>query len=308
MPEPAQVTVAVTTCGRPEALARCLEGVASGTARPGEVIVVDQAPSEGSRATAAGAALAVRHLEQPRLGLSAARNLALASATGAILALTDDDCVPDAGWLEALTGALGRDPAPTAVTGPILPLGPQAEGMYFVSGRSSLRAEDFRGRVLPWHVGSGGNFAVPVALLRAFGGWDVRLGTGTPGQAGEDAELFNRMLRAGMTLRYEPGAVVRHEWQTRERRLATRRSYGFGVAAVCGMSLRRGDTFALQMLASYVRTHARELAHGARSHDPGAVNEHRRALMSLPAGLLYGLRSGPVRKSVPSVEPLLLRA
>lgn len=298
---PVDVTVAVTTCGRPAALLRCLEGLARGSVLPGEIIVVDQAPSEDSRAAAERAGLRVRRLEQPRLGVSAARNLALKSATGAVLALTDDDCVPDALWVEALTAAFSRDPAPVAVTGPIMPLGPAPEGMYHVSGRPGLRAREFHGRVLPWHVGSGGNFAARVGLLRSHGGWDERLGPGSPGRASEDADLFYRLLQAGVTLCYEPGAMIRHEWQTWERRLSTRRDYGFGLSAMCGLSLGRREGFALRMLVSYVSMHVRKLARGLRARDRTVVAQHARALTSVPGGLLYGLRAGR-RRAAPSIE------
>ena len=91
-----RVTVAVATCGRSEALARCLAGLRAQNAPADELLVVDQAPSAEARAVARSAG--ARYLEQPRLGLSASRNLALAEAAGDVLAVTDDDCVPDPAW------------------------------------------------------------------------------------------------------------------------------------------------------------------------------------------------------------------
>src|SRR5437870_10592263 len=76
------ITVAVATCGRPTSLARCLEALASGTTQPGETIVVDQAPSPVTRRVVEQCGIeGARYLEQPRLGTSAARNLALAVAS-----------------------------------------------------------------------------------------------------------------------------------------------------------------------------------------------------------------------------------
>ena len=54
--QPAGITVAVATCGRPQSLARCLEALASGTVLPSEVIVVDQAAAAGGRAVVSAAA------------------------------------------------------------------------------------------------------------------------------------------------------------------------------------------------------------------------------------------------------------
>jgi GT2 family glycosyltransferase len=268
------------------------------------VIVVDQAPSEEARAvTAASEVPAVRYLEQRRLGLSASRNLALGSASEPVLAVTDDDCVADLSWLAALAAALERAPRSGAVTGPVLPLGEGPPGTFAISLRESDTAVDHAGRVIPWNVGSGGNFAARVSVLRSCGGWDERLGVGSRGQAGEDADLFYRLLLTGAVVRYDPGAVVRHEWQTRARRLATRWSYGYGVGAMCGLALARGDLYALRMLAVYSRLHVRPLFGGLRRGDRTQIAEHARALASLAPGLGYGLRAARRPRSPSSGAP-----
>jgi GT2 family glycosyltransferase len=305
----AEITVAVATCGRPASLARCLEALARGTTLPRETIVVDQAPSPDSRRVVEQCRIArVRYLEQSRLGVSASRNLALAAASGVVLAVIDDDCAPDPGWLTALAAAFDRAPKPAAVTGPILPLGVQPPGTYAISLRTDARAVDYRGQVLPWIAGSGGNFAARRDVLRRHVGWDERLGPGSPGKAAEDADLLYRILRDGGIVRYEPAARVRHEWQTWARRLATRSSYAQGVGALCGLWLRRGDGFALRMLAAYAKDHRKALASAARRGDRRAITEHLRALAGLLPGLNYGLRLGQgVERSAPAVAPLPLR-
>lgn len=286
------VTVAIATRGRPEALAGCVRAVAAQTAPADELIVVDQAPSEAARDATLGAGHpAARYLEQEQRGLSASRNLALRETATDLLAVTDDDCAPDPGWLEAVIAAFARGPAPAAVTGPILPLGDGAPGMFVVSLRRSEAPADHAGRVLPWAVGSGGNFAASVPLLREGGGWDERLGAGSPGRAAEDSDLIYRLLRRGLVIRYEPGAVMRHAWQPLERRLDTRWSYGYGIGAMCGIWLRRGDAGALRMLAGYGRMHVRPLLGGLRHADSLRIREHVRALVSLAPGLAHGLRA-----------------
>jgi GT2 family glycosyltransferase len=290
------ITVAVATCGRPASLSRCLDALARGTTQPGDLIVVDQAPSRQARRAVERCGIpGARYLEQPRLGVSASRNLALANAADSLIALTDDDCVPDSGWVGAVAAAFERDPAPTAVTGRILALGTQPPGAYAISLRTLASAVDHRGPMLPWVAGSGGNFAARRDLLLRYGGWDERLGPGSPGQAAEDVELLYRILRNGGLIRYEPAAVVRHEWQTWERRLAARSSYGHGVGALCGVWLRKGDRFAVRMLSAYGVDHAWQLAAAVRRRDRRSINEHLRALAGLLPGLLYGLTSSSVR-------------
>jgi GT2 family glycosyltransferase len=286
------ITVGIATCGRPDALRRCLDGLTAQTEPPSEVIVVDQAPSEEARAAVEASEVApVRYLEQPRLGLSASRNLALASATESVLAVIDDDCVADPAWLASLALGLERPPAPSAVTGRVLPLGDGSPDTFAISLREAKVSTDHSGRTIPWNVGTGGNFAARVSVLRSSGGWDERLGAGSGGQAGEDAELFYRLLLTGALIRYEPAAVVRHEWQTRERRWATRWSYGYGVGAMCGLRLARRDAYSLRMLSAYARLHTRPLLGGLRRRDRDRVAEHARALASVVPGLVYGLRA-----------------
>jgi GT2 family glycosyltransferase len=286
----AGVTVAVASCGRPRSLARCLDALAGGGVLPGELIVVEQAPSpEGRAAVEAFDAAPVRYFEQARAGLSASRNLALAHAGGALLAVTDDDCAPQAGWVAAIAAAFARAPSPAAVTGPIVALGERPAGGHAVSLREAFEPRELRGRMPPWDAGSGANFAAPTTLLRELGGWDERLGAGTPGHAAEDADLLYRILRAGGTVRYDPGVVVGHDWQTWARRLQTRTSYAHGIGALCALWLARGDAYALRMLAAYARPHCRALLTAARRRDRAAAAQHGRALGGLLPGLGYGL-------------------
>src|SRR5215208_7777415 len=94
-PAVVRLTVAIATCGRADALARCLAAVRAQTRAPDEIIVVNQDPSNDVCLAIQRSELPVRYFEQCRLGLSASRNLALAEATGDVLAVTDDDCFPD---------------------------------------------------------------------------------------------------------------------------------------------------------------------------------------------------------------------
>src|SRR5205823_3380305 len=145
-------------------------------------------------------------------------------------------------------------PRPDAVAGRISPLGPDGPGLFMVSSRDSTARVDYRGKAVPWVVGSGGNFTVNRAWFGRVGPFDERLGVGTPGKAGEDMDLIHRLLHAGARIRYEPDAVMYHERQTRARRLATRWSYGFGMGAFCGIWLRHHDPYALYLLARWLIT------------------------------------------------------
>jgi GT2 family glycosyltransferase len=287
----ADLTVAVATLDRPQGLIRCLDALATGELLPAEVIVVDQ--GDGAAAvveTMRRRGLPVRHLRQERRGLAASRNLAVADAVRPVIAVTDDDCVPDAGWVAALDRVLGSTEV-DAVTGRVLPLGAEQPGLYAVSSRSSPLPAEFAGRALPWLVGTGGNFAARRdALLRA-GGFDERLGAGSAGGAGEDMDLFYRLLEAGARIRYEPQAVVYHERQPRDRRLASRTAYGRGIGACCGLWLRGRDPHALAVLAGWLRMRSGMAARALRCRQWGSLREELLVLGGTARGLTYGLRA-----------------
>src|SRR5215207_11545494 len=128
----ADLTVAVATLDRPQGLARCLEALALGTVQPAEVIVVDQGEGAAPVVEAFRERLPVRHLRQERRGLAASRNLALAEALRPVLAVTDDDCVPDVGWVAALERTLSPHP-PAPSPGPPSTPSP-GEGETYLAG------------------------------------------------------------------------------------------------------------------------------------------------------------------------------
>src|SRR5580765_2619853 len=95
MTEPAvEVSVVVSTIGRPRELARCVEALLA----PAQVIIVDQSP-DGS---APDLPRPLTYLRVPDEGASRARNRGAAASLHDVLAFTDDDCVVATDWVGAL--------------------------------------------------------------------------------------------------------------------------------------------------------------------------------------------------------------
>lgn len=289
------VTVAIATLDRPAALARCLDAIAEGDALPDEVLVVDQgsdpATDEIVRARA-NRLPGLRRLVQDRRGLSASRNFARAEARGDVLAVSDDDCVPSAGWVAAIADVFRLEPDVVGVTGPVHPLDPAAPNRLAISSRMADVRADWRGRPAPWLVGTGGNFAARRAWLDRVGGWDERLGVGSPGRAGEDIALIDRLLASGATMRYEPTALVRHEGRPASSRRATRGSYGRGVGTWCGILLRGGDRRGASMLVRWFALRLRLGVAAAVRRQPGEVGDEARVLAGTVGGVVHGFRIG----------------
>ncbi len=292
---PAGVTVAIATADRPASLARCLEALAAGNQAPLEVVVVDQGslPETEVVVRARAAALPrLRLVPQARRGLSASRNLGLQETVGAILAVTDDDCVPDPGWVAAIAAALDEDPSLAGVTGPMLPLGADQPGLVAVSSRTSSVRIDHRRGASPWNVGTGGNMAVRREWLARVGGWDERLGVGAAGKAGEDIALVDRLLTAGAVIRYEPAAIVRHERRASKSRRATRWTYGHGVGTSCGILLREGHIRGATTLGRWTSLRLGLAARSLVRADIGEAVDEARVLCGTVLGVVRGVRLG----------------
>jgi GT2 family glycosyltransferase len=288
--------VAIATMNRPEGLQRCVAAILAGDMLPAELVIVDQSADDATEGLVARSAwhavLPVRYLRQDRRGLAASRNAAIAQASHPAIAFTDDDCVPEAGWVAAVvSGFTGGGPV-DAVTGRVLPLGPERPGLYAVSTRASELRALYRGRSLPWAVGSGGNAAVRRECLERIGGFDERFGAGSPGLSAEDMDLFYRLLRAGATVRYEPDAVVYHERQSGERRLASRPSYGFGMGAFCAVWARRSDPYALWILARWCADRGVSLLRAGLRLRWRRVREELLMLQGAGRGVAHGLTMG----------------
>src|SRR5205823_3016543 len=91
---------------RPDLLQRCLAALLAQNLAPAdyEIIVADDAASDETRRIVelSAAVPAARYVPVTgRHGPAAARNRGWRAARAPIVAFTDDDCVPDPGWLGA---------------------------------------------------------------------------------------------------------------------------------------------------------------------------------------------------------------
>jgi glycosyltransferase involved in cell wall biosynthesis len=286
------ISIVIATRDRPAELGRCLDGVLAGNRQPLETIVVDQgAGPEGAQAVAERKDDAVLvHETQAGRGLSRSRNAGYMRSSGSAIAFTDDDCVPAASWLSAIESALAR--GADAVTGPMLPLEPEASGLRAVASRTSTVRHDYRGRtVLPWGVGTGANVTVRREWLSRIGGYDERLGVGSPGRAGEDIDLIHRLLRAGASIRYEPEAVVYHARQTSERRRASRSGYGWGIGTCCGLWVRQRDAWAAAIFGRWLLLRGGLFGRAVARGRWGDAHEELLVLWGTVGGVLHGIRT-----------------
>jgi GT2 family glycosyltransferase len=299
------ITVAVSTMNRPVELRRCVDAILAGSQLPAELLIVDQSSDDRTAEMIAGAGwgqrVALRHVRCTPRGLAASRNAATEHASRPIIAFTDDDCVPDAGWLAAIATAFGGPDRPDVVTGRVLALEGHG-GAHAVSTRTQVAAQCFQGRTIPWDVGTGGNGAFRRAWLERVGGFDERLGAGSPGQSAEDMDLLYRVLRAGARACYAPGAVVFHARTDRQGMRARAHAYGFGMGAFWALLAAAGDPYALCIAARWLADRAMMLAATTCRGQWWRAADEIRAVLAAVRGVAYGVAASGVRAAT-AVNP-----
>jgi glycosyltransferase involved in cell wall biosynthesis len=301
------ISVVVATRDRTDTLARCLDSVLGGDHPDTEIVVVDNAPSDSRSAELVSTRYRgrVRYELEPVPGLANAHNRGLRSASGEVVAFTDDDVVADRGWLAAVADAFLTEPGVDAVTGLIMPaelettaqLLLERHGGYtkgFERRTFDLGAARPSDPLFPFtvgQVGSGANMAFSTAVLRDVGGFDPALGAGTRARGGDDLSGLFTVLAAGHRIVYEPAALVWHAHARSDDALRRQaRGYGTGLGAyLTSALLHRPDLV----------PHALRNAGGAVHHAFAGGNErNRRRYSGWPASLAraerVGIMTGPI--------------
>ncbi len=217
-----QVSVVVCTRDRPDHLRGCLEALDRLSPMPGEIVVVDNAPTSDATRKVVADWPRCRYVLEPKPGLSPARNTGIRHSRGEILVFTDDDAKVVPAWIDHLLAGF-IDPSIMVVTGLTLPMELETEAQYvfetdWTFNRGYLpRTFDhaFLEEGLPWgppvwDIGGGGNMACRRQIFDLVGGFDDRLGAGAAG-CSEDTEFFYRVLARGWSCRYQPSAVMWHQ-------------------------------------------------------------------------------------------------
>lgn len=236
-----QFSVIVPTFQRPASLDRCLHALASQDLprERYEVVVVDDGSAISPRGVVESYRdrMQVRLLQQANAGPATARNRGAAAARGAYVVFTDDDCLPDAGWLSALAAAVSRHPG-CAVGGRVdNALG---DGVYSTASQLLI---DFLYEYFNADDGDAqffitSNLAFPASLFRALGGFD----TSFPLAAAEDRDMCDRWREQGHAMAYADDAIVRHAHALRMRSFCRQHfNYGRGAYHLHQARSRRGE-------------------------------------------------------------------
>ncbi|MCB4824088.1 glycosyltransferase family 2 protein [Roseicella aerolata] len=201
-----KVSLVVATRGRDRELGELFESLAAQGQDGLEVIVVDQNADDRLAPVmeAWRGRLPLSWHRTQRAHANHARNLGLALARGDIVGFPDDDCTLPPGLLARVTAAFVADPELAILTGPAA----SPEG-----GLGSGRWREEAGPIDPQNVWTSViefNLFLRRKVALAMGGFDERLGPGTPLGSTEGNDLVLRAIRAGHVARYDPDQRVVH--------------------------------------------------------------------------------------------------
>ena len=295
------ITAAICTRDRPDDLRLALEGLHAQDYPRLRTLVVDNAPSDDRTRRLVAELSRTREIEyvnEPRPGLSWARNRALDASTTEIIAWVDDDEVCDPAWATEIARAFLEVPEAGGVTGLVAPAELETQPQAWFEQYSGVgRGRGFARAVfspataaeqsplypLPPY-GAGANMAFRREAIEEIGRFDCALGTGTATLAGEDTAAFSALLLAGGTLVYQPSAIVHHrhrrDYAALERVMV---GYGRGLSAYYASMLARRPACLPELLRLTGRALRDQFSHSGRK---------RRELEGFPPELLRINRKG----------------
>ena len=215
-------SIIVCTYNRAESLRDTLRALKAQQAAPGrewEVIVVDNNSKDGTQRVIAEFQHEwplLRYEFQGEQGLSHARNLGIAAARGEILLFTDDDVLPEPDWMETTLAGLEKYSADACggYVAPIWEVPPPdwlTERFYGFLAVRTDRIDDYD-ITLPSQAPFGANMAFRREVFQKVGGFDTSRGRkGNVLASGEDGELFERILAAGLKAVFLGQSRVHHK-------------------------------------------------------------------------------------------------
>jgi len=300
---PMHASVVVCTYNRAESLRdtlRALRALQPAPDRAWEVLVVDNNSKDHTRAVVEDAQRdwpLLRYAFEGEQGLSHARNRGIASARGEVVLFTDDDVLPEPDWLETTLAGLetyGCD----ACGGYIAPIWESPPPSWLTErfyGFLAIRTDSTTDYPISDYSRApyGANMAFRRTVFARVGPFDTSRGRkGHILAGGEDIEMFERLLGAGMKAQFLGRSRVHHKVESyRLRRmyfLRWRFQASQHIALQQGVSgVRRFMNVPLFMYKQLARAVGRSLY--ARVFCDGAEALHRDMLVCHFLGTMHGL-------------------
>jgi len=301
------VSVIVVSRGRPEALARCLRGIAGLDHDRFEIVVV--ADHEGLDAVESWRGR-IKCMAFEEANISRARNLGLSLAAGDIVAFIDDDSVPEPTWLSRLVEPFADD-AVGAAGGYVI--GRNGIGLQWGAstadrfgcrlplGTDPVRPEVHRGDAGRAIKTEGTNMAFRRELLLLIGAFDERFAFYL-----DETDLNLRLGALGVATAIVPLAQVHHAFAASDRRRRDRvpRDLSEIGASLAVFLAKHGTDPATRLAAESAAQRRRLVAHMVAGRiEPRDVD---RLLETFRDGWVRGLTRAPSGGSATAEPPPFL--
>jgi GT2 family glycosyltransferase len=294
------ISVVVATHNRAHLLARLFAGLEAQTGIEGfDVVIVDDASSDDTwpvlNALADRSSLDISCERLPyNCGPATARNIGWQATTAAVVAFTDDDCVPTPHWLEHL---LKSTVTADVVQGRTLPDPAQQANLGPFSRTLDIAHEDGYYQTC--------NVAYRRDVLERLDGFFE----GFRFPAGEDTDLAWRAKESGATTAFDASAIVHHNIRPSDFWVAVTDSWRWQSAA---LAVSRHPQLREAFVSNYVWRESHRLALGALA-GVAAVATAPRSRLAWVAGaaavapyIRYRTKTAPLPGTGPRRRWLLL--
>lgn len=263
-------SVIICTYNRADLLAEALASLATQTLDPRrfEVLVIDNASTDGTRAVAGGYSARhphIRYIYEPRQGASIARNRGYEEARGRLIAYSDDDNRLPPEWL-AVAAEVAERTGAGIFGGPSRAFFLRPPPPWFRETYAVFSPGWPAGALGPDQFLSGNNLFMRRDLLDRLGGFDPQRGPHGDHMAyGEETELLIRARRQlpAEQIYYEPRLYVYHlirpvkvslRWKVLQQFRSGRAGYHIfegrrrhGRPALIGLALLRAAALAAEL-------------------------------------------------------------
>lgn len=228
---------------RPDTVAATIEAVRRQTHTNWELLVVPQGSDRALFDLLEAASQSdrrIRIVETDAFGRSRALNLAVRHSRGEVLAFTDDDCEPDANWLDEIGCILRQDGDVGSVGGDVTKAPNKKPWMPSTCPAADVidctyHPDEHGFRAPQGFYMIGANMAYRRDAFDAIGPFDQHLGVGTPFGSCEDVDHVIRAELKNITMVTSKRVRVAHSHGRRyglRRLLAHHRAYARGQGAL----------------------------------------------------------------------------
>ena len=220
VPNAPKVSVVICAYNAERTMDACLRSLCELNYPNFEVIVVNDGSTDGTLAVAER--YPFRIISQENQGLSVARNVGIAAASGDIVAFTDSDCVADPDWLTHLVYRFVND-GYVAVGGPNFPPPEETQTAACVAAAPGGPTHVLLNDQVAEHI-PGCNMAFRKSVLDEIHGFDPIFRA-----AGDDVDLCWRLQNQGYAIGFSPAAVVWH-FRRNTMKAYIKQQMGYGKA------------------------------------------------------------------------------